>query len=382
MSACTTTLIQNHFDSYQRKSKHSSHHHYSYPKTTNATTSNNNDTQSIKIQTEKLRQDLIQNFIILQTSNLSLNSNSNNNDDDNNDNDDNINYKNQISNTLINIINSVFSTIVSSPSSSKLTTQNAFSKSEYYESSITILEYIASFVCNCSTKGDESFIRIVLDHMNKFASLMNYESIRWLVCSFVGWCSTHLLECDSMSVISRSMKSNRKSIAHEKDMSASTSTSTSTSTTSLEFLTGYNGNDSNEYNINQEWKIECIEYIISNFLIKRLCDKNQIVRNVTIHSSCVLVSSILDMMSVRNMNSEEDTFEDSDEDDDNNDDDDNDDDDDNEHDDEIVQMLNLLLDALKWNMAHDPSYANRSMVLQSLPIDKLMSMTVTNIFFS
>ena len=312
MSTVLVDLIQNRFNSYQSPSEGnpstSSQRHPSKQNQNDSIHTSSTHTQSIKFQTDKLREELIQSYIIQQTTNLSLG----NNVDENNEND----FQKDVSNTLINVINSVLSTIVTS----NLTTQSSFTKSEYYDSSMTLLEHIASFVC---THGDGSLLNDILIHLLPFSSVASFESIRCIICTFVGWCCTNLVE----SVNTNISKSN---VAGD---------------TSLTFLTG-----SDDQITNKEWRLECIDIIITKFLSKRLSDKNQSVRNGAIHASCLLLSSIVDSSFMNGDDNDDDT---------------------NEY---VVALLNELVTALMWNMAHDPSFANRSYVLQLFPIESFMTL--------
>ncbi len=365
MSVVLDTLIQNHFNDYQKQSRISQHrpkhnHHQSHHHGSSATT----NSQSFKIQTEKLRKDLIENFIALQASNLSLN-------DNGQDHDIPANYQKEVSKAVISIIKSVLSTIVSL----KLTTQNSFSKSEHYDSSMSIMEYIAYFICNNfhsdSSNGtgteigsSSSLLDDSLQFILKFTSISNFESIRCLLCSFIGWCSTFLLEqqleLNHQHHRGRGLLRTGSGPNSKKQMTNE----------SLLFLSGCESHLDHE---NRQLKFNYAAFMVTNVFVKRLLDKNQAVRSVAIISSCSLLSSILEL--VKDCIQRKDVTEGSD----------------NHHyndhlvdgdkieheEEKIINILIELINALEWNMVHDPSYVNRSAVLQSLPIEKL---TTTAIF--
>ncbi len=347
-TALVVDLIQNHFESFQstssstfsyrRLSKEHNTHYNNHDDHLLSRASNRNSQSSVFAKTEKLREELIQNFIIQQTSNLSLNDDTTSTFDDDDDDDKNeaknqiFEFQNEISNSLIHIINSVLATIVSM----ELTTHNTFAKSDFYDSSRTLLQYIASFIC---TKGDGSLTKDVLNHVFQFSSIANYESMRTLICSFVGWCSTHLLECSVQNQPTRT-KSKMKKLHRGNDQS-------------LAFLTGGFEEDDDHDSV-QKWKFECIEFIVSRILTQRLYDKNQAVRNEAIRSSCTLLSFMLESMTNHRNH-------------DNNDESNDDDNSDNDCE-SMINLMNEVIDGLKWSMAHDPSFANRSSVLQSIPL--------------
>lgn len=329
MSVASVDLIHNHFNSFQSQSestpltapsrgRHNRNNNTNTSSSVSSASSNQNcPYQSVKFQTETLRQELIQNFIVLQTSNLSLALKPKRTEEDDNDDDDDEQFQDQVSNTLIDIINSVLSTIVSS----KLTSQPSFSKSDYYDSSICLLEHVASFI---STKGDGSLTKLVLNHLFPFSTIPTYESIRSIICTFVGWCATNLMD-SYHDVVKKTQQG----------------------MTSLSFLIG-NDNQSD----NKKWRLECLYLIMTDFLVKRLTDKTQTVRNVAIHTSCLLLSSILDNKLLST---------------------DNDCDEDENENERVTNIIQTLIESLMWNVTHDPSFANRSSVLQLFPIEKFVN---------
>ena len=391
-------LIQRHFNSYQRQSISSDgqaeseqqyydqHNHHASKQSRNdgqnmiqGIQSSTTQSQAIKFQTEKLRQELIEHFITIQASNLSLQDDNDDAGDDSSidstsstDSDINnttkkLNFQKSVSQTLINIINSILATVVSSNPS--LTTQASFSKSEYYESSLVLLQNIASFI---SIKGDGSLLKDVLllnDHLVQLSSIPNYESIRCTICTFAGWCSTHAAEYYQPSPMSR-FKSKSK-------FRSSSSGRRGYHDSSLSFLTGgrEEHNDEEQQKQNKKWRMDCIEIVMKEFLLKRLCDKNQAVRNVAIQSCCSLLSSILDCIEIDSTSNEcegSDAPIDSDIDDDSDEDDNSSTDSEITEEDRALKVSSELIQSLTWNMVHDPSYANRSLILQSLPTEKLV----------
>ncbi len=328
MSVASVDLIHNHFNSFQSQSESTSSlttaSSRGRSKASSSSSSNNQNCkyQSVKFQTETLRQELIQNFIVLQTSNLSLSKHPNkDNDDDDNDYDQ---FQNQVSNTLIDIINSILSTIVSS----KLTSQSSFTKSEYYDSSICLLEHVASFI---STKGNGSLTTLVLNHLLPFSTISTYESIRSIICTFIGWCSTNLMD------------SYHDDVTQQKQQQGMM--------TSFSFLIG-----NNNANDNKKWRLECLNLIMTEFLVKRLTDKTQTVRNVAINTTCLLLSSMFDN---KLLPTKDDDY------------------DDESNNKQITNIIQTLIKSLMWNVTNDPSFANRSSVLQLFPIEKFVNVINT-----
>ena len=332
-------LIQNHFQSHQEDDGDDGEaralSQQSRQKRNHVETSTHS--QSLKFRSEKLRQDLLHCNISLQTSNLTLDDSfdSSNSarrsteaeDESSMEVDSSKNkseFQNQVCDTIINILNSILATIVSS----KLTTETSFTKSNYYESSQSLMEHIACFVC---TNGDGSLAKEVLHHMATFSSVAEYESIRCLSCSFVGLCSTFLLDNIASSTARAGVIPHISEASQHHDES-------------LHFLTGIK-NDK----FVMKWTMECIDLIANEILIKRLNDKNQAVRNLAIRSSSILITSIL--QSNLGMGAKCD---------------------DKDESGAVFNILSSVVETLMWNLVHDPSHINRSNILQLFPIEMFM----------
>jgi condensin complex subunit 3 len=154
-------------------------------------------------------------------------------------------------------------------------------------------------------QGDGSLSTIAIDQMGQFANVP-VESIRAVVLDFMNMCLTHLL---ALSVKSTTPKGD------DYDPCA--------------FLTGH-GNDMEQ---ELEWRKECIG-LIKEILIPRLQDKSQAVRSLAIDTSATLFHEM-------------------------------------QHEGVLSSAFyhQDLVEALLWNMRHDPSFANRSLALKAIPVN-------------
>ncbi len=168
------------------------------------------------------------------------------------------------------------------------------------------MELCAGFTCS---QGDGSLSTVVIDHMGQFANVA-VESVRAVVLDFMRMCLTHLLVLPA--------KSTPKSNDHK-----------------CSFLTGY-GNDMDQ---ELEWRKECIG-LIKEILIPRLQDKSQAVRNLAIDTSGNFFHDVQQQQQQQQGVLLSDLF----------------------HQD--------LVEALLWNMRHDPSFANRSSALKAIPVNQ------------
>jgi hypothetical protein len=187
-----------------------------------------------------------------------------------------------------------------------ITTVAQLRSSNVHESIMKIMELCAEFTCS---QGDGSLSTIVIDHIGQFANVA-VESIRAVVLDFMRMCLTHLLVLPA--------KSTPKSNAHK-----------------CSFLTGY-GNDMEQ---ELEWRKECIG-LIKEILIPRLQDKSQAVRNLAIDTSGNLFHDAQQQQQQQKGVLSSDLS----------------------HQD--------LVEALLWNMRHDPSFANRSSALKAIPVNQ------------
>lgn len=210
----------------------------------------------------------------------------------------------QIVQTLQNIVRITFANVVTFRQSS-LTTFNSFKSSGLYEATFQILEMVASLVF---AKGDGRLAKCIIELLESF-SKVELECIRGIVCQFMTMALNHLF-------------SYTNSGRHAKSINDS-----------LPFLFGMN-NDGEEF----AWREEII-CDIKAILMERLLDKSQAVRLLAIQAVGRLFGT------TTQENSSDDSLGLSN-----------------------VELHEDIIQALLWNLSHDPSLANRSAAIQSLPI--------------
>ena len=234
--------------------------------------------------------------------------------------------QNEISTTLEYIMGATLTNIVQQ----KSTSLASFKSSPIYDSTMMVLDLVSHFVCS---KGDGSLATEVVEFMGKFAAV-ELECVRAIVCEFMGW-SVQYLYSGTVNVPGTKVYSKANSRLPN-----------------VPFLLGCNSKEE-EF----EWREECTT-LIKSFLIDRLQDKSQAVRQLAIEA-CGYLYMQHPHTNVNSSNSSSTHSQRPDQ-------------------DNIMDMNELdlfnpelhedITEALLWNISHDPSFANRSMALQSVPI--------------
>lgn len=195
----------------------------------------------------------------------------------------------------------------------KSTTLASFKSSPIYDSSRMILDLVSHFVCS---KGDGYLAHEAVKFMGKFAAV-DLECVRAMVCEFMGWCIHYLYGGGNGARAAANVNSRKVNV---------------------QFLLGYSSKEE-EF----EWREECTT-AVKSFLIDRLQDKSQAVRQAAIDAcgNLYVNHSLGPGQENRDVTKDLDLFN--------------------------PELHEDITQALLWNMAHDPSFANRSMALHSVPI--------------
>ena len=224
--------------------------------------------------------------------------------------------------TIIQILKSTLANLASS--SSSLTTYNSFKSSEVSESTFKVLDMVANFVF---AKGDGRLAEQVLDFLLPFSSV-EVECIRGIICDFMGMALGYLF---NGAGISNSNIGNAKKMKKKSQL---------LKIYNIPFLFGFK-DEAEEFS----WR-EDITTSIKDVLTQRLQDKSQAVRLLAIQATGQLFNSIsISTSTTANVNEQQDILGLSN-----------------------VELHEEITEALLWNLNHDPSFANRSAAINSLPI--------------
>ena len=217
----------------------------------------------------------------------------------------------EVSLALIQILKATLANIASS----SLTTYNSFKSSDLYDATLKIFEMVAYFGF---AKGDGRLAGKIMEFVEPFAQV-DLECMRGIVCDFMSLALRPLYSFSYNNTNNNKIRDHKKSEPLQK----------------FKFFFGCNDDDSEEF----AWREE-ITSSIKDILAQRLQDRSQAVRLQAIQAvGYVFVQNNIcgnqdqDILGLSNPDLHE----------------------------EITQ-------GLLWNLNHDPSFANRSAAINSLPV--------------